>query len=137
MSQTLTAPPAARTAPVRSAPVRSMTRVGRRSRDLAPRLRTRLTLRGRVLVVLVLALAGFALVSLGQIASNALAADQSAPASSVSTTEWVVQPSETLWQIAETVEPDTDPRDTVARIVLLNDLPDSSVVAGQTLLIPA
>jgi hypothetical protein len=49
----------------------------------------------------------------------------------------VVQPGETLWVIAESVDPDTDPRETVARIVAMNDLPDSSVLVGQELQIPA
>ena len=50
---------------------------------------------------------------------------------------WVVQPGETLWVIAERLDPTTDPRETVARIVAMNDLPSSSVLAGQELLIPA
>jgi nucleoid-associated protein YgaU len=105
-----------------------------RSRPSGP---TRLTLRGRLVLVALLAAAGFGVVSLGQVATDAIAADPSVPASSVPTTEWVVQPGETLWQIAESVAPEADPRDTVARIEQLNDLPTSSVLAGQTLLVPA
>ena len=48
----------------------------------------------------------------------------------------MVQPGETLWVIAERVDPETDPRETVARIVAMNDLPSSSVVAGQELVVP-
>jgi nucleoid-associated protein YgaU len=88
-------------------------------------------------LIIALVLVGFVLVSLGRAATEAIAADPSVPQSGVSTTEWVVQPGDTLWTIAETVAPDTDPRDMIARIVQLNDLPDSSVQAGQTLRIPA
>jgi nucleoid-associated protein YgaU len=133
MSQTLTAPRRALSAAPGAAP---SVRSSASARSL-PQRGTRLTLRGRVTLVALLALAGFALFALGQIASNALAADQSVASTSVKTTEWVVQPGETLWQIAESVAPDTDPRDTVARLVQLNDLANSSVRAGQTLLIPA
>jgi LysM repeat protein len=48
-----------------------------------------------------------------------------------------VQPGETLWSIAQRVAPGSDPRDTVARIVAMNDLSDSSVVAGQQIFVPA
>ena len=99
--------------------------------------RMRITRRGRlVLVALVTALA-FALVALGQGAASAGSADANgAPSSPVSNT-WVVQPGETLWVIAERVDPEIDPRETVARIVAMNDLPNSSVQAGQELQIPA
>jgi len=96
-----------------------------------------LTHRGRLVLIIALVLVGFTLVSLGRAATEAIAADPSAPQSGVSTTEWVVQPGETLWSIAETVAPEADPRDTIARITALNDLPESSVQAGQTLRIPA
>ncbi|HVQ89202.1 MAG TPA: LysM peptidoglycan-binding domain-containing protein [Actinomycetes bacterium] len=98
---------------------------------------TRLTFRGRLVLVALLVMVGFGVFSVGQIASHALAVDSSSPASSVPTDSWVVQPGETLWQIAESVAPGVDPRDTVARIVELNDLPNSSVAAGQSLLVPA
>lgn len=97
--------------------------------------RSRLTPRGRVVVVVLVAIVSFGLFSLLQLASSAIAADPG-DGTTVPTSEWVVQPGESLWDIAQTVEPETDPRDTVARIVQLNDLPDSGVVAGRTLLIP-
>jgi hypothetical protein len=114
MSQTVAAAPATR-------PVRSV----------------HLTHRGRLVLIIALMLVGFMVVSLGRAATDAVAADPAAPQSGVATTEWVVQPGETLWAIAESVAPDADPRDTIARIVSLNDLPESSVQAGQTLRIPA
>ncbi|MFZ0323854.1 MAG: LysM peptidoglycan-binding domain-containing protein [Actinomycetes bacterium] len=107
----------------------------------------RLTIRGRILVTVLLTLAVFALVSLGRVwaqADQAAQTDQAGPASPTGTRaaatvahRWVVQPGETLWTVAQTVRPDVDPRETIARIVALNALPDTSVVAGQTLLVPA
>jgi len=96
----------------------------------------RLTRRGRWALLLVVTIAAsvvWALTALGPVSADSGAGD-GAPA--VSST-WVVQPGETLWVIAESVDPDTDPRETVARIVAMNDLPDSSVLVGQELQIPA
>lgn len=95
--------------------------------------RLRITRRGRLVLVALVAALAFALVSLGQVAAQAGAME---PADTVSST-WVVQPGETLWLIADVVSPDTDPRETVARIVAMNDLPNSSVDVGQELEIPA
>jgi len=96
----------------------------------------RITRRGRlVLVALVVALA-FAVISLGQAALSPQAQAGSESSSDASRT-WVVQPNETLWSIAEQVDPDADPRETVARIVSMNDLPDSAVLVGQEIHVPA
>lgn len=111
----------------------------------------RITRRGRLVLLGLVAALAFALISLGQVAAQAGLSDaadgsgpdgsgpvSSGPVSSgpVSST-WVVQPGETLWVIAERLAPDTDPRETVARIVAMNDLPSSSVLVGQELQIPA
>ncbi len=95
----------------------------------------RITRRGRLVLLALVAVLAFALVSLGQAAASAGPGDGGA-GEPVSAT-WVVQPGETLWVIAERVDPQTDPRETVARIVAMNDLPSSSVQAGQELQIPA
>jgi len=95
----------------------------------------RITRRGRLLLLALVAVLAFALVSLGQVAASAGPADGGTD-EPVSAT-WVVQPGETLWVIAQRVDPQTDPRETVARIVAMNDLPSSSVQAGQELQIPA
>jgi LysM repeat protein len=96
----------------------------------------RLTRRGRLTLVALLAALAFALVSLGQVAASAGSHEGGGASTPVSTT-WVVQPGETLWAIAERVDAQTDPRETVARIVAMNGLPSSSVEAGQELQIPA
>ncbi|MBI1377383.1 MAG: LysM peptidoglycan-binding domain-containing protein [Frankiales bacterium] len=55
------------------------------------------------------------------------------------TTTVVVQPGETLWQVARAVAPDADVRDTIARIQDLNGLtgPGAATVRpGQSLVVP-
>jgi Tfp pilus assembly protein FimV len=81
---------------------------------------------------------GFAVFSLGQAVlghSPAQAGASSSDAAPART--WVVQPGQTLWSIAERLAPDTDPRETVARIVAMNDLPDAAVLVGQEIVVPA
>lgn len=48
-------------------------------------------------------------------------------------TEVVVQPGDTLWDIARTQMPEEDPRDAVARIRELNQLPSAQIFPGQVL----
>ena len=94
----------------------------------------RLTQRGRAVLLLLAVVLAFALLSIGQAAAQAISGDDGG---SPSQGTWVVQPGETLWSIAEDVAPGVDPRETVARLVSMNDLPDSSVSVGEELLIPA
>ena len=99
-------------------------------------LRLRLTRRGRVVltaiasVPVVAAIAAFALFG----GSSAIAtADQS----STSFTYVTVQSGQSLWSVAESVDPSGDPRDVIAEIQNLNRLQSSDVQAGQRLAIPA
>ena len=96
-----------------------------------------MTRRGRLVLVLVLVALVFSLASLSRAGGWAQATGDTAGTSGPVATEWVVQPGETLWQVAAAVAPDTDPRETVARILELNGLPDASIRTGQTLLVPA
>ena len=93
----------------------------------------RLTVRGRAVIIMAV-LVALLLIAVGWVATSAIASDS---ASNASTTEWVVQPGESLWQIAEEATPTADPRDTVFVIMELNGLDSSTVTAGQTLRIPA
>jgi hypothetical protein len=102
----------------------------------APVAGVRITRRGRLVLLGLVVAVAFALISLGQVAAQAGSSSSGGDVGPVSST-WVVQPGETLWVIAERLEPDTDPRETVARIVAMNDLPGSSVLVGQELQIPA
>jgi hypothetical protein len=90
-------------------------------------------MRGRLVIFggpLVLALV---LLAAGWLAMSAGATDGT---TGDATTEVVVQPGETLWQVAEDAAPSVDPRETVAVIMELNDLSSASVQAGQSLLVP-
>jgi len=68
---------------------------------------------------------------------GAHAAQAEAPAAPVPVEAHVVVRGETLWQIASSIaEPGEDVRDVVAELVRLNELPNSSLLAGQTILVP-
>lgn len=95
----------------------------------------RLTARGRrVLVVLVLLVVGVGLALLQ--ADRATADGPSSGA--VEVVRHVVQPGETLWDIARQVAgPGEDVRDVVLELVELNQLPSAGLMAGQSIVIPA
>ena len=90
----------------------------------------RLTRRGRVLVLLVLATLVFVAFSLGRTSATA------GHGARVARPTTVVQPGETLWTIARRVAPGADPRATVRRLSELNDLGSAPIVAGQRLVLP-
>ena len=92
----------------------------------------RLTARGRA-VLWILAVVAVALMTL--MASQASA---DAPATAQEVVRHVVQPGETLWQIAESVAaPSQDVRDVVVDLVRLNELPEAGLMAGQVIVVPA
>lgn len=90
----------------------------------------RLTRRGRVVIVVVAAALLFAAFSLGRVSGHAA----TVPLPPVRV---VVQPGQTLWQLAERIAPSGDPRVTVERIRAINHLPGYVVFAGQSLWLPA
>jgi len=47
----------------------------------------------------------------------------------------VVQPGETLWQLARHAAPDSDPRDIVDRLIRANELDGGRIIPGQTLVL--
>ena len=77
-----------------------------------------------------------ALIVLGAISFFGPAASASVENASVTRTVIVVKHGETLWDIAQAVDPQGDTRDTVVRIMELNSLTSTSVDAGQRLEIP-
>lgn len=104
-----------------------------RARQSAPRLR--LTTRGRVVLMtlaatpLVIAALMFSLNSGG--AAATLDSDENAFI-------YVdVSAGQSLWNIAEQHAPGQDPREVVAQLVQLNQLPSADIFAGQELAIPA
>jgi hypothetical protein len=94
-----------------------------------------LTRRGRIVVLLAL-VAGGLLVMLtltGLFGGSAVAGTTPThPA----TRMIVVQPGQTLWSIAGQIAPHADRRDTIARIVELNAMPNSGVSAGARIAVP-
>ncbi|MCH6232081.1 LysM peptidoglycan-binding domain-containing protein [Microbacterium sp. CFH 31415] len=103
----------------------------------APSTRLRLTLRGRRVLAALASIPAVVAISLAMISGgSALASrDAGAPAESFSTV--TVSFGDTLWSIAETVAPESDPRDVIDAIVRLNALEGVSLEAGQSLAIPA
>lgn len=94
---------------------------------------TRLTVRGRVVVVAVLLLAVLALWAWWGNPTAASNVQRHPVSRSV-----VVKPGQTLWDIAGRVAPNRDPRRVVADIEDLNGLTDpGDLVAGQSLYIPS
>ncbi|MFJ3958721.1 LysM peptidoglycan-binding domain-containing protein [Arthrobacter sp. NPDC090010] len=104
--------------------------------QLAPRMR--LTRRGRFVffgLPAALLLATLLTLALGALLSPAKASDSSDSTRQMATI--VVQPGDTLWNIAERVAPGRDPRDVVGEIASLNGLDASQLKAGQDLFIPS
>ncbi len=99
----------------------------------------RLTRRGRLTLVALIAALAFLAITAGQAAFGLFEAQAGSGGSTSSdaASTWVVQPGETLWSIAQKVAPNTDPRETVARIVSMNDLPGAEVAVGQEIYVPA
>jgi hypothetical protein len=48
-----------------------------------------------------------------------------------------LQAGQSLWQLAEEIAPENDPRDVVSDIIAVNDLRSGSVQAGQRIALPA
>ncbi len=93
------------------------------------RQRTRLTRRGRLVMLVVLTVAVLAAFSIGRVTSSVA----SAP---VVTHAVVVRPGETLWDFAVRVDPGADPRVTVVELESLNHLTSPAIAAGEVLRVP-
>ncbi len=114
--------PVASTAHPRPRPVASQS---------APDGRLRLTRRGRVVVVAL----GLLLAVAGVMGGRAVA---ESPQQAVEVQTYAVQTGDTMWSIAQGVaQPGEDVRDVVLQLQRLNDLADTSLLAGQVLLLPA
>jgi hypothetical protein len=105
-------------------------------------LRLRITRRGRVVLAglasapLVAGVVALAFFGASSAVANGEAAVGSQPASQ--TFDYVtVQAGETLWGLAEEIAPSADPRDVIADIVSLNQLPSAEVQPGQRLAVPS
>ena len=100
----------------------------------APRSAVRLTRRGRVVLGIVLSVPFAAvLMVVGSWSADAETQSSGAPATGVV----VVEAGESLWEIASTVAPESDPRATITAIRDLNGLGSDAVVPGQALVVPS
>ncbi len=100
----------------------------------------RLTRRGRVVLIVTVALAVLGGLWLGA-GRGALAGsgdDKAEPGSAADSAREsvIVGSDDTLWEIATRARPTIDPRITVRRIIDLNSLPDPIIQPGQRLLLP-
>jgi hypothetical protein len=111
-------------------------RAGVRTTIAPPRrsTRLRLTRRGRAVATLAITLPLLVVA----LASSRHTADAgtTAVAQMQATGRVVVQPGESLWQLAQELAPQADPRSTVLRIRDLNHLSSDRVEAGQALVVP-
>ena len=106
-----------------------------RSRD-TPVAPLRLTRRGRVVAATAAAL----LVTVVSLLLTGVAqATNDGPSSRVarqSLVQVVVHPGQSLWSVAESADPDQDPRAVIQQIIDLNSLNGDTVFAGQQLWVP-
>jgi len=90
-----------------------------------------LTARGRVVLWFV----ALVMIAAAVLVTSRAAAD--GPVSAQQVERHVVQPGETMWQIATAVaEPGEDVRDVVFDLVRLNELPNAGLMAGQVIVVP-
>jgi hypothetical protein len=106
--------------------------LGRRVPQPVAARRTRLTRRGRLVLLLLAVGILLASISVGRAGSQAATATETGPA----LTQTTVQQGETLWAVAQRIAPGNDPREVIAQIRRINHLPSSSLRAGQQLLLP-
>ncbi|MGF7239121.1 MAG: LysM peptidoglycan-binding domain-containing protein [Frankia sp.] len=89
----------------------------------------RLTRRGRIVVILLIAALLSMVISLAKVASSASSNPRPAPVH-------LVVPGETLWRIAQSAHPGGDPRAEVSKIMSFNHLSTATVVPGQAIRLP-
>ncbi|GAA2180851.1 hypothetical protein GCM10009847_20320 [Leucobacter tardus] len=106
---------------------------GRAARETPVHLR--LTHRGRVVFGTIGTLLTAGVLAL-LAALGATSASASAEQSEQSFSTVVAAPGDSLWGIAESLDPEGDPRDLVAELVTLNGMDGSGVQAGESIAVP-
>jgi hypothetical protein len=101
----------------------------------APAPRLRITSRGRMVLGTLAAIPVIAIALL--VGPNVLGAQATDTAIESSFQYVSIAPGQSLWQLAEQVAPQADPREVVADILTLNNLSSGDVQPGQKLAIPA
>ncbi|MEO6309482.1 MAG: LysM peptidoglycan-binding domain-containing protein [Leifsonia sp.] len=98
--------------------------------------RLRLTRRGRIVFSTMAALPLVAAAFVVALNGGAAAAANSGTLGATSFDYVTVSSGQSLWQLAETIAPEADPRDVIADIVSLNQLSSADVEPGQLLALP-
>jgi len=102
----------------------------------APTTRLRITSRGRKVLAAVVALPIVAALGAAALFAGGSAV-ATGSAAAIEFDYLTVQAGQSLWSIAETIAPESDPRDVIAEIRSLNQLNTSSVQPGQRIAVPA
>lgn len=100
--------------------------------EAPPIARTRVTRRGRLVLLALSVLVLLAVISVGRTGSQAATYVENGPALQQTT----VKPGDTLWSVAQRIAPDNDPREVVVQLRRINHLTTSGLQAGQQLLLP-
>jgi LysM domain len=110
---------------------------GQASRGAAAPAPLRLTRRGRIVVAAAAALLAI-LLSLLATGAMARATSHSAPSRGAdrNLSQVVVLPGQSLWSVAQTADPNADPRQVMQQIIELNSLAGDVIQAGQRLWVP-
>jgi len=96
----------------------------------------RLTRRGRVVVAVTAALLVTIISLLAAGVAQATNDGPSPRAARQNLVQVVVHPGQSLWSVAESADPDQDPRAVIQQIIDLNSLNGDTVFAGQQLWVP-
>jgi hypothetical protein len=122
----------ATTLPRTARPVRAAQST-RSTRSAGARQPVRLTARGRAAVFFLLSVVTLLLV---MIAVGGTSADAADSVGGPATASVVVQAGDSLWAIAQSLQPNGDPRSMMQTLVELNSLNGGELVAGQQLIVP-
>ncbi len=101
-----------------------------------PDVPLRLTRRGRVVVAALAALLVTVISLLAASAAEATNHALSPRTARQNLVQVLVRPGQSLWSVAESTDPDQDPRAVIQQIVDLNGLSSDVVFAGQQLWVP-
>lgn len=102
----------------------------------AVRTRLRLTRRGRAVFTLLAALPVVVWAFVVVLGAGGAAADVSGVGAGAALEYVTVEVGGSLWEIAESIAPTADPRDTIAEILRINGLDEATIVPGQQLAVP-